>query len=265
MTPNIAAAMIKIAQSVPQLGKADRNNFAKYNYVSIDKYYETIARLAAANGISWQASEVRNVVEPDLGKDGAIRVTYSFSVYHESGDSLEEFACFTIIHPIQGAQTAGSALSYAEKLFMRSAFKVVTGEEDADATNPEDLRRASKAATDTNVKMVKEAFPDAKVTEVRKKPAEGSIAPDPSPEVAVISHLNKYQHPIIKHDAKDWDAIAAVLIRSVNGSTELEHVMTLWKDNMGVIEKMKEANEALHEEVRAAFSVMRKKYTKKDK
>jgi hypothetical protein len=32
-----------------------------------------------------------------------------------------------------------------------------------------------------------------------------------------------------------------------------------------VIEKMKDANQPLHEEVRAAFSVMRKKYTKKDK
>ena len=265
MTPAIAAAMIKIAQAVPQLGKADRNNFAKYNYVSIDKYYEVIARLAAANGISWQASEIRNIVEPDLGKDGAIRVTYAFTVYHESGDVLDEFAIFTIVHPIQGAQTAGSALSYAEKLFMRSAFKVVTGEDDADATNPEDLRRTTKAATDTNVKVVKEAFPDAKVVEVRKKPAEGSIAPDPSPEVAVISHLNKYQHPIIKHESRDWDAIAGVLIRSANGSTELEHVMTLWKDNMGVIDKMKDESAALYEEVRAAFSVMRKKYTKKDK
>jgi len=265
MTPNIAAAMIKITQSVPQMGKADRNQFAKYNYVSIDKYYETVAKLAAANGIGWQAYEIENKVLPDVGKDGALSISYVFDLYHESGDIVTAFAAFTVIHPIQGAQTAGSALSYAEKLFMRSAFKVVTGEDDADATNPEDLRRTTKAATDPNAKVVKEAFPDAKVVEVRKKPDEGSIAPDPSPEVAVISHLNKHQHPIIKHEARDWDAIAGVLIRSVNGSTELEHVMTLWKDNTGVIEKMKDANQPLHEEVRAAFSVMRKKYTKKDK
>ena len=96
MTPNIASAMIKIAQAVPQLGKADRNAFAKYNYVSIDKYYETIAKLSAANGIGWQAYEVDNKLLPEIGKDGALRITYAFDLYHESGDMIRAFTAFTI-------------------------------------------------------------------------------------------------------------------------------------------------------------------------
>lgn len=264
MTPNIAAAMVRIAQAVPQLGKADRNQFAKYNYVSIDKYYDTIARLAAANGIMWQAREIENIIVKDVGKDGSFRITYDFNLYHESGDMIEGFAAFTVLHPIQGAQTAGSALSYAEKLFMRSAFKVVTGEEDADATNPDDLKIKEKVAADPNVKVVKEAFPDAKVTQVRAKTEAGTNVPDPSPEVAIVERLNKYQNPILKKDADDWEAVANVLCRAVNASKELDQVMTLWKDNIGVIEKLKVANEDLHEEVRAAFSTMRKQFTKKD-
>lgn len=265
MTPNIAAAMVRIAQSVPQLGKADRNQFAKYNYVSIDKYYDAIAKLAAANGILWQPREVDHQIVPNVGKDGAIKATYAFDVYHESGDVIHDFALFTILHPIQGAQTAGSAASYADKLFMRTAFKVITGEGDADATNPEDLLRPAKAAEDVNVKVVKEAFPDAKVTEVRAKTEAGTNVPDPSPEVAIIERLNKNNHPVLKKDANDWEAVANVLCRAVNASTDLDQVMTLWKDNISVIDKLKVANEDLHEEVRGAFSVMRKKFTKKDK
>jgi hypothetical protein len=44
----------------------------------------------------------------------------------------------SILHPIQGAQTIGSAMSYVDKVFMRQTFAVATGEKDidADATNP---------------------------------------------------------------------------------------------------------------------------------
>jgi hypothetical protein len=54
---------------------------------------------------------------------------------------IEAFSVISILHPIQGAQTIGSAMSYVDKVFMRQAFAVATGEKDidADATNPTDL------------------------------------------------------------------------------------------------------------------------------
>jgi hypothetical protein len=263
MTPAIAAAMIKIAQAVPQLGKADRNQFAKYNYVSIDKYYDTIGRLAAANGIMWQAFEVENSVLRDVGKDGALRITYSFDLYHENGDIIKSFAAFTILHPIQGAQTAGSALSYAEKLFMRSAFKVVTGESDADASDPDDLKIRPKAdlvvpAGDKNVKTVTDAFPDAQVTDVR--PAGGTsnaYASDPSPHVAVIDHLEPDGLTILKKDASDWAAIKQVLEMGLVACKSPEHVKDLWTKNIGVIDRMLEKDKDTHAIVRAAFNARR--------
>lgn len=253
MTPNIAAAMIKIAQAVPQLGKADRNAFAKYNYVSIDKYYETIAKLSAANGIGWQAYEVENTVLPNVGKDGALRITYSFDLYHESGDMIRAFTAFTILHPIQGAQTAGSALSYAEKLFMRSAFKVVTGEADADASDPDDLKIKEKVKDEPAAKEVLKAFPDAAITDVRPK-VSGAIAPDPSPETAITASVDDDGLPTLKSDTTDFITAATLLARIAHTAEGVDVLRRLHQANIGVIERMEKEAPKLHAKVKTAFN-----------
>lgn len=254
MTPNIAAAMMKIAQAVPQLGKADRNAFAKYNYVSIDKYYDSIAKLAAANGIMWQPREIQTVIEKEIGKDGALRITYAFDLYHESGDAIEEFSKFTILHPIQGAQTAGSALSYADKLFMRSAFKVVTGESDADASDPDDLKIKEKVKEQPAVKEVMKAFPDAEITDVRPKSAN---APDPSPEVEVTERIDEDGFNVFKHDATDYNTIAKIFMRVVPTTKTQDELRKFWTVNMGVIERMQVEAPKIHAKVKDEFTKRR--------
>jgi hypothetical protein len=258
----LISAVVKTAREVGQLGKAERNNFAKYNYVPIDKYYEVVGKLAASNGLVWQPRELLHEVLSNVGKDGAVKVTYAFDLYHESGEHIVDYSKITILHPIQGAQTAGSALSYADKCFMRSCFKIVTGEDDADASNPEDLK--VRAKQEPAVKEVLKAFPDATITEVREKPEQG-VAADPSPLAAVMRGLNKFNHPLIKTDTSDWASVLEVLRRAVVTATNLEEVMALWKDNIGVIDKMEKASSELHEELRLSFSAARKKHTKKDK
>jgi hypothetical protein len=253
MTPNIAAAMIKIAQAVPQLGKADRNQFAKYNYVSIDKYYEGIAKLAAANGIMWQPREIHTAIEKDVGKDGALRITYAFDLYHESGDAIEEFSKFTILHPIQGAQTAGSALSYADKLFMRSAFKVVTGEQDADASDPDDLKIKERVKQDPAAKEVLKAFPDAQVVDVRPKGAnalEGA-------EAEVTDRIDDDGFNIFKSDATDFNTIAKICVRIAPTAESESDLMRFWTVNMGVIDRMKNEAPKLYAKVKEEFTKRR--------
>ena len=253
MTPNIAAAMIKIAQAVPQLGKADRNQFAKYNYVSIDKYYEGIAKLAAANGIMWQPREIHTAIEKDVGKDGALRITYAFDLYHESGDCIEEFSKFTILHPIQGAQTAGSALSYADKLFMRSAFKVVTGEQDADASDPDDLKIKERVKQEPAVKEVLKAFPDAEVVDARPK---GASAPEGA-EADVTDRIDDEGFNIFKSDATDYNTIAKVCIRIAPTAQSESDLMRFWTVNMGVIDRMKNEAPKLYTKVKEEFTKRR--------
>jgi hypothetical protein len=141
MKPETIKAIIATREQVGSLGKSAMNPHGRYKYVSIDTYYEKVATAAAKNGLSWVASEVSFEVMADVGKTGIIKATYDMALMHEKGDYIPLFSRLTIIHPIQGAQTVGSAMSYLDKVFMRQLFSVATGEKDSDAdeTNPSDI------------------------------------------------------------------------------------------------------------------------------
>jgi hypothetical protein len=149
--PETINAIIETRTKVGNLGKAAFNPHGRYKYVSIDTYYEKVAAAAAANGLAWVANETKFDLLPDVGKTGIIRATYAVTLMHSSGDYLPNFSSITIVHPIQGAQTVGSAMSYLDKVFMRQLFSVATGEAgaDADETNPEDLMLGEKAPKET--------------------------------------------------------------------------------------------------------------------
>lgn len=141
MKPETIKAIIATREQVGSLGKSAMNPHGRYKYVSIDTYYEKVAVAAAKNGLSWIASETDFQIMPEVGKTGIIKATYNVSLMHTSGDFIHDFTRLTIIHPIQGAQTVGSAMSYLDKVFMRQLFSVATGEKDGDAdeTNPADI------------------------------------------------------------------------------------------------------------------------------
>jgi hypothetical protein len=143
----VISALVNAAKAMPSLVKGARNEHGGYNYVSIDSMYENIAQVALGFGLTWKAREVSFDVMPDFGKYGTIVTGYAFDLMHEETGTIwtDFFAC-SIAHPPQGAQTAGSALSYADKLFMRTVFKVQTGEKDADATDGSEMTH--KPATD---------------------------------------------------------------------------------------------------------------------
>jgi hypothetical protein len=138
---NIVKAVIKTRQDVGTLGKGTLNPHGNYKYVSIDRYYETVADAASKNGLMWIVREDHITLNASMGKTGVLQARYMIDIYHESGELIEAFSTISIIHPIQGAQTIGSAMSYVDKVFMRQTFAVATGEKDidADATNPMDL------------------------------------------------------------------------------------------------------------------------------
>lgn len=140
-----ADALVKASTEMPALNKADENKHGGFRYVSIDNYYETVARIALKHGFTWKIRETESGVIPigtKLDRNGhetaifAVRSAYTFDVMHAPSGTVwgNYFSC-SIVHPLQGAQTAGSAMSYADKLFMRTTFHVVTGEQDADATD----------------------------------------------------------------------------------------------------------------------------------
>lgn len=131
-------ALIGAAKAMPNLRKGDRNDHGSYSYVSIDDYYEKAAKVVVDAGLTWKIRETNCETFEVQGRsrlETAVRTTYEVDLMHESGDLNEGFFKATITHPLQGAQTAGSSLSYLDKLFLRTTFHIVTGEKDADATD----------------------------------------------------------------------------------------------------------------------------------
>lgn len=136
-SPKLAEAITAVIAECADkpLAKNERNEFAKYNYVSIDQVLEYIVPIAVKYGLSWcwyeESSDVKQV-----GPSNCIAYKFVFSMRHSSGEEWRDHTAITIYHPLQGAQTSGSAASYAEKLYCRQMFKLRYGEPDADANAP---------------------------------------------------------------------------------------------------------------------------------
>ena len=140
MPPEIAKAVIAVKKQIKALGKDQENKFARFKYVSVDKFYEVVGPMMAEAGLFTIVDEVSCAVEKretqsDQGQIKAsiwLTAQYDLTLFHESG------AGYGPIHraitvAATGPQAFGSGMSYVEKYFLRSLFKIPTGEEDADA------------------------------------------------------------------------------------------------------------------------------------
>lgn len=133
----IAAAMGQIKQ----VGKGDRNKFDGYDFASIDKFLALVNPICAAHGLIIVSDEVNREDFMRRGKKGDtqwMRVTFSFTVYHSSGQSLPQVHRSVEVAR-NGAQAYGSAQSYALKQFLRGLFLIPTGDnDDADHMGTDD-------------------------------------------------------------------------------------------------------------------------------
>lgn len=146
---SIISAILAASKEMPVLSKMDQNKYGNYAFVSIDDYYEHVMNIAFRHGLSWIVREV----EFDFVRDTAnvprkersdyCIFTYEIDMFHSGGDVVKSIDRVTVIHQPQGAQTSGSARSYADKIFARSMFKIRTGEADADASNAAFLSSSS--------------------------------------------------------------------------------------------------------------------------
>ncbi len=220
MKPETIKAIVSVRDQVGQLGKSALNPHGRYKYVSIDAYYEKVGSVAAKHGLSWVAREVDFKLLPDVGKTGIIQVTYSIMLMHLSGDVVPDFTRITIVHPLQGAQTVGSAMSYLEKVFMRQLFAIATGEKDSDAdeTDPSSLLGGSTSA---------------KAREPERRPE-----PKQEPEKPQMS-------------VADIEAMFTSFLPMAENEDELK---AFWSDNYPARNTLKDSDEAAYNRVLAAFS-----------
>lgn len=128
--PKLAAALCKVSGDVKQLGKSERNDFAKYNFVSVDKFYGVIGSLMAEHGVHCipDCIESEVVANAKTGKP-LLRERWAFTLLHESGECAGPYHR-TVTVPAEGAQAHGSSESYAQKQFLRGVFRVPTGDKD---------------------------------------------------------------------------------------------------------------------------------------
>ncbi len=127
----ITEAIFAVQEEIGILVRDQRNDYAKYNYPSIDQFYERVVPIARSRGLTW----VINTINPrkcDFD-DNMILVDVVVDLRFKDGTEIDGFAKFFMPHPVMGAQTGGSVVSYADKYFMRNLFKIATGEGDADA------------------------------------------------------------------------------------------------------------------------------------
>jgi hypothetical protein len=144
----IFEAIASTARDVRVIGKSDRNKFDGYDFASIDKFLMLVNPIASKNGlfpiISQRYVEFYENVNAKGGKSVWARFFFDVTLYHSSGQTLGPVNMMVCV-PMNGAQTSGSAQSYALKQFLRSTLMIPTGDkDDADlsATEPHTQRPA---------------------------------------------------------------------------------------------------------------------------
>lgn len=133
----IARAIIVVKQQVKQLGTDEHNEHGRYNYVSVDKFYDHIGKLMASAGLALLIDETATEVKEGKSGNPWLFAQYDLSFMHETG-AVSEPLRRSLALPINGPQTYGAAQSYIEKQFLRQVFKIPTGEKDADDTAQND-------------------------------------------------------------------------------------------------------------------------------
>jgi hypothetical protein len=127
MPKSVASGVVAVTRGVNTLYRSERNNFAEYNYVSVDSFYEALGPLMAEAGIFDIINEVRSATDK-----GFLYCEYEIFLVSAEGEMYGPIRTNVTVKA-QGPQAYASAKSYAEKYFLRQIFKVPTGEKvDAD-------------------------------------------------------------------------------------------------------------------------------------
>lgn len=137
MPPVIAAAIVAVMKTVKQLGADERNDHGKYNFVSVDKFYERIGPALTNAGLMLLIDETHSEVKEGKSGNPWLFIEFALTFAHESG-VMSGAMRRSVALPISGPQAYGAAQSYVEKQFMRQVFKIPTGDKDADDTAPSD-------------------------------------------------------------------------------------------------------------------------------
>jgi len=146
---SIYAAIAASAREVRVIGKSERNKFDGYDFASIDKFLMLVNPICGRNGlfpiIAQREVEFYDNVNSKGGKSVWARFFFDVTLYHSTGQTLGPVNMMVAV-PMNGAQTSGSAQSYALKQFFRSTLMIPTGDKDDADLNATETHRSTPPA-----------------------------------------------------------------------------------------------------------------------
>jgi hypothetical protein len=128
----IYSAIPKAMAQIKRLAKDARNADQKYDFASVDDFLAMTGPIMAEHGLFITMDEERVEAFERQGKYGPshwLSITFLITVWHESGEHMAP-ARRTVEVIRTGAQSFGSAQSYALKQFQRALFCIPTGDKD---------------------------------------------------------------------------------------------------------------------------------------
>lgn len=265
----IVAAVMAVRSNVKSLKKDDKNIHGGYTYVSIDSYYENIVPIANKAGLVWRTREASYDLLKGQGKNHDrthVRAHFIYDLFCGAAVAMD-YMEVTIISPTDGAQTTGQLFSYADKVFMRVAFGVSTGEKDADANDQQPMmsKPASSPSLDPKLDGIQEmpTFDKGNGALDTHDLLTGEVTPpavpDPlAPNAEVLApKKNKTGDPII--DTRQVGSASAELVfqifRTWLPTIKTKTQLTNWyAENLPTIEKVKTFDPTMHESIKEIFN-----------
>ncbi len=154
---SIVKAICQIQATMGSVHKSNRNAHGGYNYSSADDIYAALTRKMGEVGLCIVSledqCEIKRIETKDAKGDTKIsqwaHMEFSFVLATEDATWTDKRAKRTLYIQVTGAQTFQAAQSYAEKAYLRSLFKIPTGDLDLDsmpqADNEDDMVALNRA------------------------------------------------------------------------------------------------------------------------
>ncbi len=125
----INAAINAAMGQVQKLAKGDRNQHGNYSFASVDAFLDMCRPICADHGLHPQVDSIGTETFSAGNSKLWAKFSYKIGMGHVSGEKTDPVG-MDVMLPLTGAQTSGSAQSYAVKQYLRALLLISTGERD---------------------------------------------------------------------------------------------------------------------------------------
>lgn len=196
---SIIQAICKVQSGLGAVKKSQKNVHGGYMFASTDDIYaEVCRRMAEAGLVVLPLEEEAEIVRVE--KDGKTsqwaHIVFSFVLATSEATWTDKRSRRTLYIQVTGPQTFQAAQSYAEKAYLRSLFKIPTGDMDLDSLAQSDTEEGQSAL---NGKAKRKSSYGAK-----KDGATTELFNEIRREIAASINADHLKHLRAEVYAEDW-------------------------------------------------------------